>query len=160
MSHKSLRKEMKKISTINWHLPSTFMSFSGGSVVKNLPARQELQEIQVRFPGQEDRWRREWQPAPVFLPGEFHGQRSLVGSMDLLHDWSDLAHMHASTSTRIKSCVAAAADLQHPLKGVKRGKREWGICAQGKIDRTGLQTGIFRRFYEPDSYTFSYIEKH
>ena len=23
--------------------------------------------------------RREWQPTPVFLPGEFHGQRSLVG---------------------------------------------------------------------------------
>ena len=23
-------------------------------------------------------WRREWQPIPVFLPGEFHGQRSLV----------------------------------------------------------------------------------
>ena len=24
-------------------------------------------------------WRRAWQPAPVFLPGESHGQRSLVG---------------------------------------------------------------------------------
>jgi len=24
-------------------------------------------------------WRREWQPTPVFLPGEFHGQRSLSG---------------------------------------------------------------------------------
>ena len=24
-------------------------------------------------------WRRKWQPAPVFLPGEFHGQRSLPG---------------------------------------------------------------------------------
>ena len=24
-------------------------------------------------------WRREWQPTPEFLPGEFHGQRSLVG---------------------------------------------------------------------------------
>ena len=24
-------------------------------------------------------WRREWQPTPVFLPGEFHGQRSLTG---------------------------------------------------------------------------------
>ena len=24
-------------------------------------------------------WRREGQPTPVFLPGEFHGQRSLVG---------------------------------------------------------------------------------
>ena len=24
-------------------------------------------------------WKREWQPNPVFLPGEFHGQRNLVG---------------------------------------------------------------------------------
>ena len=24
-------------------------------------------------------WRRKWQPTPVFLPGEFHGQRNLVG---------------------------------------------------------------------------------
>ena len=24
-------------------------------------------------------WRREWQPIPVFLPGKFHGQRSLAG---------------------------------------------------------------------------------
>ena len=24
-------------------------------------------------------WRRAWQPTPVFLPGEFHGQRSLAG---------------------------------------------------------------------------------
>ena len=45
-------------------------------MVKNLPAMQE-----TRF----DPWvgkipcRREWQPTPVFLPGEFHGQRSLVG---------------------------------------------------------------------------------
>jgi len=23
-------------------------------------------------------WRRAWQPTPVLLPGEFHGQRSLV----------------------------------------------------------------------------------
>ena len=24
-------------------------------------------------------WRRVWQPAPIFLPGESHGQRSLAG---------------------------------------------------------------------------------
>ena len=24
-------------------------------------------------------WRKAWQPPPVFLPGEFHGQRSLAG---------------------------------------------------------------------------------
>ena len=26
-----------------------------------------------------DAWRRAWLPTPVFLPGEFHGQRSLAG---------------------------------------------------------------------------------
>ena len=24
-------------------------------------------------------WRRKWQSTPVFLPGDFHGQRSLAG---------------------------------------------------------------------------------
>ena len=24
-------------------------------------------------------WRKKWLPTPVFLPGEFHGQRSLAG---------------------------------------------------------------------------------
>ena len=35
-------------------------------------------------------WRRKWQPTPVFLPGESHGWRSLVGCR-VGHDWSDLA---------------------------------------------------------------------
>ena len=26
-------------------------------------------------------WRRKWQPTPVFLPGESHGQRSLAGTV-------------------------------------------------------------------------------
>ena len=30
-------------------------------------------------------WRREWQPTPVFLPGEFRGQRSLRGYSPLGH---------------------------------------------------------------------------
>ena len=45
-------------------------------MVKNLPA---MWEPWVQPLGQEDPWGREWQPNPVFLPGEFHGQRSLVG---------------------------------------------------------------------------------
>ena len=28
--------------------------------------------------------KREWQPAPVFLPKEFHGQRSLVGYIQFM----------------------------------------------------------------------------
>ena len=38
-----------------------------------------MQETQVQSLGQEILWRREWLASPVFLPGEFHGQRSLVG---------------------------------------------------------------------------------
>ena len=31
------------------------------------------------LPSRKVPWRREWQPTPVFLPGEFHEQRSLAG---------------------------------------------------------------------------------
>ena len=35
-------------------------------------------------------WRKAWQPTPVFLPGEFHGQRSLVGYSPWGHKESDM----------------------------------------------------------------------
>ena len=44
-------------------------------MVKNPPAMPEMQfdPWVGKIP-----WRRAWQPTPVFLPGESHGQRSLV----------------------------------------------------------------------------------
>ena len=48
-------------------------------VVKNPPANARDIETQVRSLGWEDALRRAWQPTPVFLPGESHGQRSLGG---------------------------------------------------------------------------------
>ena len=51
-------------------------------------------------------WRQEWQPTPVFLPGEFHGQRRLA----VYSPWveSDMteevvharAHTHTHTHTQ------------------------------------------------------------
>ena len=39
--------------------------------------------------------RREWQPAPVFLPGEFHGQRSLAGTVHwVTESWTRLRDTH------------------------------------------------------------------
>ena len=38
-----------------------------------------IQAIQVRSLGWEDPLEEDMQPTPVFLPGESHGQRSLVG---------------------------------------------------------------------------------
>ena len=47
-------------------------------VVKNLPAKAE--DIDAgSIPGTGRPWRRAWQPIPVFLPGESHGQRSPAG---------------------------------------------------------------------------------
>ena len=51
-----------------------YKGFPGGAVVKNLPAVQESRFYPWvgKIP-----WRWEWLPALVFLPGKFHGQRSL-----------------------------------------------------------------------------------
>ena len=55
-------------------------------LVKNLP--------ECRRPGFDPRlrkipWRRKWQPTPVFLSGEFQGQRTLVGYSPWDHKESD-----------------------------------------------------------------------
>ena len=44
-------------------------------------------------------WRREWQPTPVFLPGEFYGQRSLEGHSPRGCKESDMTETNMSTST-------------------------------------------------------------
>ena len=53
-----------------------FPDFPVAQTVKRLPTMQE-----TRFSPWVGKipWRREWQPTPVFLPGEFHGWRSLAG---------------------------------------------------------------------------------
>ena len=53
-------------------------NFLVAQMVKNLPAMQRPGfDLWIRkIP-----WRREWLPTPVFLPGESHGQRSLVGTV-------------------------------------------------------------------------------
>ena len=55
----------------------------------------EMQEMQVQPMGWEDPWSRKRHPIPVFLPGKFHLQRSMVGycprvskSQTWLSDWA------------------------------------------------------------------------
>ena len=70
-----------------------------------------------------------------------------------------------STSTRITSSAAAAADFQHPLKGVQGGEQKGGTLRLGKklagqVFRQ-LLIDIFRSwFYESNSCISSYLEKH
>ena len=46
-------------------------------------------------------WRRKWQPTPVFLPGKFHGQRSLVGYNPWGRRESDTTKLLQTTTTRL-----------------------------------------------------------
>ena len=83
-------------------------------MVKHLLA---IQKNLGSIPGSGRSWRRKWQPTPVFLPGEFHGQKSLVGyspwdckELDMTekhtHPWIlnilKNNHFHIFVSTKIK----------------------------------------------------------
>ena len=46
-------------------------------------------------------WRRNWQPTPVFLPGESHGGLQSIGLQRPGHRWSELAYIHTYRSTNI-----------------------------------------------------------
>ena len=53
---------------------------------------QETQEKWIRSVGQEDHLSKKWQSTPVFLPGKFYRQRSLVGyspwsHKNVGHEW-------------------------------------------------------------------------
>ena len=53
--------------------------FPGGSGVKNPRQRKRCRRCGFDSWVGKIPWRRAWHPTPVFLPGESHGQRSLVG---------------------------------------------------------------------------------
>ena len=65
-------------------------------------------------------WRRQWQPTPVFLPGESQGRGSLVGcrlwgSHRVRHDWSDLAAAAAAKRLLFYSyCYFCNMALDYP----------------------------------------------
>ena len=64
-------------------------------MLKNLPGVQEtwVQSLVRKMP-----WRKKWQPTPVFLPGEFHGLRSLAdygpwGSQEFYLCYKQIDHL-------------------------------------------------------------------
>ena len=66
-------------------------------MVKSSPAMQE-----TRFNPWVEKipWRRKWLSTPVFLPGEFHGQKSLEGSQRVGHDWVT-NNLQSTTFTKV-----------------------------------------------------------
>ena len=60
-----------------------------------------MQETQVLSLSWEDPWRRVWQPTPLFLPGETHRQRSLVGYIvhGVTQSWTGLKRLSTDAYT-------------------------------------------------------------
>ena len=81
-----LRMHSQAYPWILWVPPEVRVPFWFSLVtymIKNLPAMQETWVGKIP-------WRREWQPTLVFLPGEFHGQRSLAACSTWIHKESDM----------------------------------------------------------------------
>ena len=86
-------------------------------------------------------WRRKWQPPPVFLPGESHAQRSLVGYCP----WG----CKESDTTEYMSTLLTLLNLWSMVRGNrsdgKRGEpalpgkrnRDWERISQAVIDCSG-----------------------
>ena len=99
-------------------------------------------------------WRREWQSTPVFLPGEFHGQRRLVGYSPWGHKESDmtelLTHTHTHTHTHGYSlsfnftCLSTLVSL-----GISFVEGTVDACREGSIHR--------RHWFPPDLCGFTTV---
>ena len=79
---------------------------TGGSVAKNPPAnardeRGGFDPWVGKIP-----WERKWQPTPVFLPGESHGQQSLQA---IVHGIQSQTRLRDETTTPL---AGAAADRE------------------------------------------------
>ena len=69
-------KEMTMTERLNWN---ELQASQVALMVKNLPANARDIKDHFRSFGWEDPLEGPWQPTPMFLPGECHGQRSLAG---------------------------------------------------------------------------------
>ena len=75
----------------SWGLNPGLLTDGASLVAQRVKSPLAMQETQVRSLGWEDPpWRREWLPTPVFLPGEFRGQRSLEGYSPWRHKELDV----------------------------------------------------------------------
>ena len=117
-------------------------------VIKNLPAdAADVGDVEGLIPGSVGR---AWQPTPVFLPGESHGQRSLAGYIGLQrvrHDWSDLARTHVRVLLLKQNAVTDlnifATEQRYCSCLVFFINQTCARCLTGKSAREGYVTHTF-----------------
>ena len=80
-------------------------------MVKNPPVRQE---IQIHFWVRNIPWKRKWQPTTIFLPGKFHGQRSLAGFKRVRHKLATKQQSSKNTKVHLIPRSSSSQGPAHP----------------------------------------------
>ena len=88
-------------------------------MVKNPPA---VQEVWVRLLIGKIPWRKAWQPTSVFLPGESHGQRSLVGYSPWGHKESDVTEQLSTAQHMQSTSCETLGWMKHKLESRLQGE--------------------------------------
>ena len=144
---------MERCRTFIWLQVSMASGVPSGSAVKNPPAMQEtwFDPWVGKIP-----WRKAWQPTPVSLSGQSHGQRSLAGLQStglqrVGHDWAtkhSIKWLSKAQSMVLAQSLAQALDQRVFSKWVNgEGGIEWATSAFSFL--------IFK-WISPPSSTFVY----
>ena len=98
----------------NWNTP-LWWGFPGNAGGKE-PACQHTRCKRCQFNRwvRKIPWRRSWQPTPVFLPREYHGQTPLsMGSHRVRHDWSNLGTNTSIWQINLITLIVKLTKLNH-----------------------------------------------
>ena len=87
-------------------------------------------------------WRRKWQPTPVFLPGESHGQRSLAGYSPWGHTEVDTTEPAHDSKFVDENCPFPIEWSRHPCR-----RSLDHICEGG--NQTLLENAVTHRTCQP-----------
>ena len=146
-----------------------YMGFPRGSVVKESYCQgRSCRRHQFDPWVQKIPWRRKWQPTPVFLPGEPHGQKGLVGYSPWCCKESDRTE-HTCVSQYYKvgswlNCGCGTTDMEGQLKWshsvVSDSLQRHGLQPTRLLypqDSPGKNTGVGFHFFLQLSGVFSFI---
>ena len=99
------------------------------------------------------RWRRAWQPSPVFLPGESHGQRSMggysIGSPRVGHDWATKNSTNTGKGMRQKCACSGQGAIRKlgwlESVGGGRSERRWAYSSPNNHVSPSTVCGVVPR---------------
>ena len=103
-------------------------------MVKSLSIRRHRDNIFSPWVGKIP-WNRKWQPTPVFLPGKFHDQRSLVGCSPWGHKESDMTEHKPIHRSLWVGCVKGVETVSPDC-----GQGRWGCW---KVEYAKVKHGKF-----------------